>query len=274
MNAIQPELVEKYQLMLQQDPKSRVFAPLSEAYRKMGLHEEALEICQSGVLANPDFAGGRIALARILMQLNQYDKAAPELKVATELSPENVLAFSLLAECYLHLKDGKEALKAYKMQLFLNPQDERAQRAVKKLEVLTADEFEDEVFNMKPLKIASASMEEVLQIEPLTPTLSDQKKSRDIERFLSLADAYLVRNDTDRAIETLNEAEQIHGSLPEIVKRLKMLHQKHFEQENEIATQQDSEGPPLSRQESLRKQQIQSLQIALKRVRAAKIQTP
>ena len=33
----QPELIEKYQIQLQKDPKLQVFAQLTEAYRKMGL---------------------------------------------------------------------------------------------------------------------------------------------------------------------------------------------------------------------------------------------
>ena len=38
---VNPEFVERYQLELARDPRSRVFAALSEAYRKMGLLDEA-----------------------------------------------------------------------------------------------------------------------------------------------------------------------------------------------------------------------------------------
>jgi hypothetical protein len=31
------ELLERYQILLEKDPRSQVFAPLAEAYRKMGL---------------------------------------------------------------------------------------------------------------------------------------------------------------------------------------------------------------------------------------------
>jgi len=55
MQDIQPELIEKYQIQLEKDPKSQVFAPLSEAYRKMGLLEEAFRIAVRGVQFNPQF---------------------------------------------------------------------------------------------------------------------------------------------------------------------------------------------------------------------------
>ena len=56
MATIHPELIERYQLTLERDPKSQVFAPLSEAYRKMGLLEEAFRISTRGVQFHPIFA--------------------------------------------------------------------------------------------------------------------------------------------------------------------------------------------------------------------------
>lgn len=38
---LNPEFVERCQILLSQDPKSRIFAPLAEAYRKMSLFDEA-----------------------------------------------------------------------------------------------------------------------------------------------------------------------------------------------------------------------------------------
>src|SRR6476661_8315239 len=65
-SSLTPELVERYQLEYARDPQSKVFAPLSEAYRRMGLVEEALRIAENGVRANPGFASGRVAFARVL----------------------------------------------------------------------------------------------------------------------------------------------------------------------------------------------------------------
>src|SRR6185437_2914404 len=101
MDEINPEFVERYQQLYEADPKSRIFAPLAEAYRKMGLLKEAREVAEAGVGHNPQFAGGRVALGRIFCDLGLIKEATRELKKATELAPENVLAHQVLGECYL-----------------------------------------------------------------------------------------------------------------------------------------------------------------------------
>lgn len=236
MSDVNPQLVEKYQVMLQKDPRSRVFAPLVDAYRKMGMLEEALEEALKGVRIHPDFAGGRIALARVLIEREQFEPASEHLKRALELSPENHLGFSLLAEVLIRLRQPKEALQTYKMVLFLNPEDERALKAVKKLESLTADEFNDETFQMMPIRTFS---ERENHLETLSPEATEEEKEAhvqameerekrrwsDIERTLSLVDAFIVRNEFERAKEVLEESEKYHSEDPEFIKRRKILNQ-------------------------------------------------
>lgn len=218
MDEVNTALIEKYQVMLQQDPKSKVFAPLAEAYRKMGMIDEAMRVCEAGVLAHPQFPSGRVAMAKVLLDRKDLEKAVGHLQAAAELSPENILAYSLLADTLIELKRPREALKAFKMVMFLNPKDEKAQKTIKKLESLTAGDFEPEVFKMKKIP-------EV----PLKAAMTDPAaKQRTLERFISLADAYTVRNDADKAFETLASAENVIGNHPEIEKRQKML-RKRFE---------------------------------------------
>ena len=64
MSTVNPEFVERYQIEFEKNPRSRIFAPLAEAYRQMGLIDEALKVCANGVQNHPDFAGGRVAYAR------------------------------------------------------------------------------------------------------------------------------------------------------------------------------------------------------------------
>src|SRR6185312_9107047 len=92
MDEINPEFVERYQRLYEADPKSRIFAPLAEAYRKMGLLNEARDVAESGVANHPDFPGGRVALGRVLNDLGLIEEAVRELKKAAELAPENILA--------------------------------------------------------------------------------------------------------------------------------------------------------------------------------------
>lgn len=229
MQDIQPELIEKYQLLLQKDPKSQVFAPLTEAYRKMGLLEEAFRIAVRGVQFNPTFGGGRIALAKVLVDRDNVPGALDELEKAVELSPDNILAHSLLAECYLKTKRPKEALRAFKMVLFLAPTNDKAIKAVKKLEALTADEYEDDLFEMRQLpSLDEMRMESAT---PLKPVAAGGGTSQDLDRLLSLVDAFIVRNDVEKALSTLTEGESYFGTHPEIVKRAKLVRQRSQERE-------------------------------------------
>src|SRR4051812_1873041 len=96
--------VERYQMIFEKDPKSKVFAPLAEAYRRMGLLNEAIDLAEKGVKTHPHFASGRVALGKCFVQKGEYQKATEHLMIARDLSPENLLAHQLIAECYLRLK--------------------------------------------------------------------------------------------------------------------------------------------------------------------------
>lgn len=224
MEEVNPQFVERQQLIYEKDPNSKVFATLAESYRRMGLLEEAFRIAALGVKKHPNYVSGQVALAKILLEKSQNEDAKNHLLKAIETSPENILAHSLLGKAYALLRKPKEALKAYKMVLFLNPIDEKAQKAVRKLESLTADEYDDEMFKMENL---SASLDFV---EKHTPNIDSQdlaSRIRTMERLLSLADAFMVRNDYERAEETLIKAEEQCGSHPEIRNRRQMIAERN-----------------------------------------------
>jgi tetratricopeptide (TPR) repeat protein len=267
MQEIQPELIEKYQILLQKDPKSQVFAPLTEAYRKMGLVEEAFRIAVRGVQFNPQFGGGRIALAKVFLDRDNLKGAVDELEKAVDLSPENIMAHSLLGDCYLKSKRPKEALRSFKMVLFLSPNNEKAQKAVRKLESLTADEYEEDVFAMKQLpqnQMDTIKIEEVSTLRPI----DEGKISSELDRILSLSDAYIVRNDLDKANEVLKQGEAAFGSHPEIVKRLKLVNQRSLLGETETKVDIGIEGPPPNRERAKLDGKIAMLQELLGRVRS------
>lgn len=257
MQDIQPELVERYQILLQKDPKSQVFAPLTEAYRKMGLLEEAFRIAVRGVQFNPTFGGGRIALAKVFLDRDNLQAAQDELEKAVEYSADNILAHSLLADCYLKSKRPKDALRSFKMVLFLAPTNEKAAKAVRKLESLTADEYEEDLFEMKPLPaMDQLQMENAAPIKPL----QQQAVASDLERTLSLVDAYIVRNDIDRALASLKDAERYFGTHPELIKRMKLVNQRTLERE-EVPLD-----PPPNRQKAALDDKIAYLRDMLGRV--------
>ena len=118
----------------QSDPRSRVFAPLAEAYRKAGLFDEAIEICRDGIRIHPHFIGGRVALARALFDKGDYASTVKELEPVVLDAPDNLVAQKLLAESCLILGRLSEALSAYKVLLFFMPKDSEIIKLVQELE--------------------------------------------------------------------------------------------------------------------------------------------
>ncbi len=128
--------LKKYQA----DPRSRVFAPLAEAYRKAGLPDEAIEICRDGIRHHPHFIGGRVALARALFDKGDYEGTVRELESVVVDAPDNLVAQKLLAESFLILGRVGESLEAYKVLLFFMPRDREIASLVSELETRAYEE--------------------------------------------------------------------------------------------------------------------------------------
>jgi tetratricopeptide (TPR) repeat protein len=141
----------------QEDPRSRVFAPLAEAYRKAGLLDEAIEIARDGVRIHPHFLGGRVALARALFDRGEYEEVVKELEQVVLDAPDNLVAQKLLAESYLILGRIADSLNAYKVLLFFMPQDNEIISLVQEIE---ARAYEDGalVLQRDPIPLRSYSV--------------------------------------------------------------------------------------------------------------------
>ncbi len=203
--------------MLKRDPGSKVFAPLAEAYREMGEWVRAEQVASDGIRRHPAYASGFVVLGRILSDQDRHREAFPILKKAADLDPENLLALQLLAKALLQLDLPKEALKIYKRVLFLNPQSERARSAVQRLESLSADEYEEDIFQYQNLKANT-----------VTSPLPEKAKSNslsgtELDRKLSLVDALIVRHELDKARDILSDLNFRSPANKEIAKRFELL---------------------------------------------------
>lgn len=126
--------LETYLKEYQANPRSRIFAPLAEAYRKSGLVDEAIDICKEGLEYHPNFVSGIVALARCYFDKGQYTASIKELEKVISEVPDNFLAQRMLAESYSLIGDVQNALKSYKMILFLNPRDEEVKKIIAGME--------------------------------------------------------------------------------------------------------------------------------------------
>jgi tetratricopeptide (TPR) repeat protein len=235
---ISPETIEEYRRLLARDPMSKVFASLAEAYRELGMQAQAEKIALDGIKRHPTYVSGYVALGRTLMDQERLKEALPMLKKASSLDPQNLLAWHLMGTAHLQMNDSKEALRCFKMVLFLNPQSTSARKAVQKLETLTADDYDNDIFEMKYLAGSAAipakaprHLRESLGEEALTRTgieITGTKTPplvgpKDLERTLSLVDALILRNDLTQAREALNRAHHAFPGDPEVQKRFELL---------------------------------------------------
>lgn len=127
-------LLSKYQDQLKKNPTSRVFAPLAEILRKMGLYDEALTILKNGIKFNPTYPLGYIVLAHAYYDLGNLDKAYDIAKPFTKTNLDNVYFQKLFGKICEANAYFEEALETYKYLLFINPKDEEVASKVLKLE--------------------------------------------------------------------------------------------------------------------------------------------
>lgn len=124
----------KYKLQLEKNPRSAVFAPLAELYRKSGMIDEALRVLKNGIRHHPNYVAGYLAMAGCYYDLGQYPMAYATLRPLVENQRDNIRLQSLFAKTCMELVHLEEALDAFKYLLFLNPKDKQIAIKVRELE--------------------------------------------------------------------------------------------------------------------------------------------
>jgi tetratricopeptide (TPR) repeat protein len=123
------DLFERYR----RAPGSHVFAPLADAYRKLGLVEEALDICARGLSANPRYASGYVVQGKCQYDSGRADRAEESFKKVLELDPQNLVALRYLGIIRAACGDADGARGYFEHILVLDPDDKEIR---KRLEVL------------------------------------------------------------------------------------------------------------------------------------------
>jgi len=90
--------VEKYELILTADPRSRIFVELTRALVERGDHARAVEVARAGLTHHPDSAQARALLGRALLALGRNDEALDALEAAARAAPADHKVRDLLEE--------------------------------------------------------------------------------------------------------------------------------------------------------------------------------
>jgi tetratricopeptide (TPR) repeat protein len=115
--------IEELEKRLAADPNSRMFVQLAEEYRKAGMLEQAIDVCEQGIKKHPQYPSARVALGRALLEAEQLDRASQEFEAVLKQVPDNILANKFLGQTYHRLGRLEEALKKYNIAHTLAPED-------------------------------------------------------------------------------------------------------------------------------------------------------
>ena len=74
------------------DPKSKLFVPLAEEYKKTGDLEMAVYVLIEGLKNNPGYVTARSILGRLLLEQGDLAGSQKELEEVVKVIPDNLLA--------------------------------------------------------------------------------------------------------------------------------------------------------------------------------------
>ncbi len=117
----------------QRSPGSLSFVALAEQYRKKGLLEQALEICDEGLRFHTDLSSALLVKARCFFDQRRYSDALNATAKIILQNPENLRAHKMRAEIFTLLGQRGAALTSLGTVLRLFPQDEEARKAFEEL---------------------------------------------------------------------------------------------------------------------------------------------
>ena len=130
-----PSEIVKLTERISKDPKSKLFVPLAEEYKKIGDVEMAIHVLSEGLKQNPTYITARSLLGRFLLESGDFVAAQKELEEVVRVMPDNLLARKKLGDIYLRQNKQGEALQQYRAALNLNPVDKAFALQVSELEI-------------------------------------------------------------------------------------------------------------------------------------------
>jgi tetratricopeptide (TPR) repeat protein len=117
--------IGSYLQIVAKDPSSTAFVPLAEAYRQVGLLDDALEAARLGTKMLPHFSPGFSTLGRILGQMGRIDEAMSAYARALSLDRQSQAALVGLARIHLIRGERDQARKILKEAVEFHPDDEK-----------------------------------------------------------------------------------------------------------------------------------------------------
>ena len=155
---------------ISKDPKSKLFVPLAEEYKKTGEIEMAIHVLTEGLKNNPGYVTARSVLGKLLLEKGDLDASQKEFEEVVKTIPDNLMAQRKLGELYALQNRPEESIKHFRIVLSANPRDAELASLVSDLEA--GRDVRSRIHQPKPQPSPEKSVSQGAQAAPLpqTPT--------------------------------------------------------------------------------------------------------
>ena len=130
---LQGPRLEKYEAILQQNPGSKIFAFIADAYRQLGLYEKAFKVLQKGTRYHPSYFPGYLVLGQCYYDKEYYDSALLAVRPFIDTQKDNLTFLNLLSKLYIKLEMHESALEVCQSILFFDPKNQDVQKKIQDL---------------------------------------------------------------------------------------------------------------------------------------------
>jgi tetratricopeptide (TPR) repeat protein len=117
--------IGSYLQIVSKDPGSTAFVPLAEAYRQIGLLDDALEAARLGTRRLPHFAPGFASMGRVLGQMGRLDESMSAYAKALSIDRQSQSALVGLARLHLIRGERDQARRILLQASEFHPDDDR-----------------------------------------------------------------------------------------------------------------------------------------------------
>lgn len=125
--------IRKLREKVENDPKSTLFVPLAEEYKKAGQLDEAIDVLKAGIERQPAYMSARVSLGKIYLEKDMLKEAKEEFETVIKAIPDNLVAHRKLAEIGRSSGDREGAIRHYRKLVSLNSMDEDSQQMLQQL---------------------------------------------------------------------------------------------------------------------------------------------
>src|SRR4030043_117932 len=167
------EEIERLKERVDKDPNSKLFVPLAEEYKKIGMLDEAIETLSMGLKRHPSYMSAHVSLGKIYLDKNMLDEASAEFEKVIHTIPDNLYAHKRLAEIYSTL----------------NMRDKELEKTPSELEEMTELSVEGNLSETEA-SVSGEAEESVFAMDEITETLEKEVLEQS-HIDLGVADSYI-----------------------------------------------------------------------------------